>query len=56
MLDEPTSATLYRARARYAEDQALASATARSREVWLRIALQYRTLAGFADRLREDEL
>jgi len=52
--DEPTSATLYRDRARYAEEQALASATAKGRDVWLYIAQQYRTLAGFADRRRDD--
>jgi hypothetical protein len=54
ILGELTSATLYRARAKYAEEQALVSATPRGRDLWLHIALQYRTLAGFADRQRDD--
>jgi hypothetical protein len=54
MLDEPTSATLYRDRARYAEEQALACATANGRDLWLHIAHQYRTLAGFTERRRND--
>jgi hypothetical protein len=56
MLDERHPMALYRARAKYAEEQALASATPNGREIWLHIALQYRILAGFAGRLRNDGL
>ena len=55
MLDERHPAVLYRARANYAEEQALTRATPSGREIWLQIALQYRTLAGFAERLRDNE-
>jgi hypothetical protein len=55
MLDERHPMALYRARAKYAEEQALTCATANGREIWLHVALQYRTLAGFAERLRDDE-
>jgi hypothetical protein len=50
----PTTVTIYLARAKHAEEKALRCPNQKGRDLWLHIALHYRTLAGFAERLRND--